>query len=191
MPILKPDHSLKDMRQAVIAELLKGSVKKNHPFQNTVLSTIDGKKTASRWVVFRKLTDQETYLIFTDYRSDKVSQLKKNAQCALLFYHNRQGLQVRINGKAVIHHEDDLTKKYWPGIKGSSVKNYTTEVAPGTPITKQEEGLKWDAEFGDKHFAILEILPEKMDVLQLDRDGHIRVGFTREQEDWKGSFLVP
>lgn len=191
MPILKPDHSLTEISQTVVAELRKGSVQKKHPFQNVVLSTIDGDKAASRWVVFRKLTADQNFLIFTDFRSDKVGQLGKNPNCTLLFYHNRQGLQVRINGKAKIHHQNELTKKFWPGVKGNSAKNYTTVLPPGSPISSQKQGEKWDMEFGDEHFAILEITPNEMEVLQLGREGHIRANFIREKEDWKGRFLVP
>lgn len=191
MSILKPDHSLTEIRQRVIAELLKGSAQKKHPFQNVVLSTIENSRPASRWVVFRKLTDHESFLVFTDSRSDKVVQLEKNPNCALLFFHNRQGLQVRINGKAVIHHQDDLTKKYWPGIQGSSAKNYTTKLPPGTEIASKEEGYNWENDSDGRHFAILEIIPHEMEVLQLYRDGHIRAGFTKKNGDWKGTFLVP
>jgi len=191
MPILNRDLSLSDIQEAVWVELRKGAVQKKHPFRNLVLSTIDGEKAASRWVVFRKLTDADSFLIYTDCRSDKVSQIQKNPNCALLFYHNRQGMQLRVNGQAKIHHQNELTDKYWPGVKGSGAKDYTTELPPGTPISSKDEGNKWDEDQNDKNFMILEIIPEEIDVLQLNRDGHIRVQFTKEKNEWVESFLVP
>jgi len=191
MPVLKPDHSLSEILQTVKAELRKGSVQKKHPFQNVVLSTVNENKVASRWVVLRKITEEENFLIFTDHRSDKVAQIKKNSNCTLLFYHNRQGLQIRVNGSAEIHHQDALTEKYWPGVKGSSAKNYITKLPPGTEIASKEEGYNWENNPDGRHFAILEIVPEQMEVLQLGKEGHIRAVFTRKKEDWVGTFLVP
>jgi len=191
MSILKTDHSLSEIRQTVLAEFRKGSVQKKHPFKNVVLSTIESERPSSRWVVFRKLTDGESFLVFTDSRSDKVDQLEKNPNCSLLFYHNRQGLQIRVKGKVKIHEENEMTEKYWPGVKGSSAKNYTTVLAPGTEIASTEEGYKWENNPDGSHFTILEIIPNDMEVLQLGRDGHIRAGFRRIKDCWKGSFLVP
>jgi len=191
MPILNPDQTLSDIQKAVWRELRKGAAQKKHPFRNLVLSTIDGEKVASRWVVFRKLTDADSFLIYTDCRSDKVSHVQKYPNCELLFYHNRQGLQVRVNGKAKIHHQNELTDKYWPGVKGSGAKDYTTELPPGTPISSNKEGNNWDKEQDDENFMILEIIPEELDVLQLNRDGHMRARFVKANSSWEGTFLVP
>jgi len=191
MPILKPEHSLSEIRQVVISELAKGAVKKKYPFGNVVLSTLEGEFARSRWVVFRHFTDAGNFLIYTDLRSDKIRQIESNPNCTLLYYHNRQGLQVRVNGKAKIHNQNELTAKYWPGVKGNSAKNYTTEKAPGTPISSISEGEEWNEALNDKYFSILEIAPTEMDVLQLGREGHIRARFIKEDGDWKEDFLVP
>ena len=192
MPLLTPDQSQKEMLQAVLAELRKGAVQKKHPFHQLVFSTIKGDQAESRWVVFRKLTSDNHFLVFTDARSEKVEELRQNPNTTLLFYHPRQGLQVRIKGKAQLHHRDQLTTTYWPGVKGSpGAKSYQSVQSPGHPIDSIEEGKSCDAELDDTHFMIIEVMPQQIEVLQLDREQHIRVGFEKVGDDWKGMFLVP
>ena len=145
----------------------------------------------SRWVVFRKLTSEQNLLIYTDLRSEKIKNLKKNSNCGLLFYNNKQGLQIYFNTKSIIHQNNKLTKKYWHGIVGSSSENYTTIYPPSSPINNINEGHKTNKDLNDKYFSIIELCPTNMSVLQLSRDGHIRATFNKINNEWEGSFIVP
>ncbi len=192
MPLLTPELSLDEMLKSILDEFRKGAVLKKHPFHQLVLSSSGGEYVSSRWVVFRKLTPENQFLIFTDARSEKVKELQQNPNASLLFYHPRQGLQVRINGKAQLHHHDQLCTTYWPGVKGSpGVKSYQTVQAPGEPIFSVNEGNKTNPELEDKHFMIIAVEAHHIEALQLDRDEHIRVNFEKDVNRWKGTFLVP
>ena len=191
MSIILPSYKLDDIINIVFSELEKGASKKKHPFKNVVLTTVNKKMPISRWVVFRKLTSQQNLLIYTDFRSEKIKNLEKNSYCGLLFYNNKQGLQIYFNTTSTIHQKNDLTKKYWHGIVGTSSENYTTKYPPGSPINNIDEGHKIDKDLKDKYFSIIELCPIKMSVLQLRRDGHVRASFTKINNEWKGSFIVP
>lgn len=191
MALLFPHHTLAAIPSLLFAELRTGTVKKKHPFRNVVFSTVHKGLPQSRWVVFRKLTEAQRLLIFTDARSGKVAELNAQPQCGLLFYHDRQGLQLRIDGTAVLHHQDALTQKYWPGVHGSSAKNYTTVLPPGSPIADTATGNQWADDPTDRFFNIVEIIPNRMEVLQLDRVAPIRAEFVRNGTEWEGQFLVP
>ncbi len=191
MALILPQHTLAEIPNILFTELRKGSVQKKHPFRNVVFNTVSGNLPKSRWVVFRKLTENASFLIYTDARSEKVTELKENSNCALLFYHNRQGVQIRFEGTALIHQQDELTKKYWPGIQGNGLKSYTTVLPPGTQIEDKAKGNQWLDDPSDLFFNIIEVIPSKIEVLQLDRTAHIRAKFVRDSENWKGTFLVP
>ena len=191
MALILPHHTLEAIPNILFSELRKGTVQKKHPFRNVVLSTVNKGLSKSRWVVFRKLTENHRLLIFTDARSEKVVELGENASCGLLFYHNRQGLQIRFDGTALIHQQDEWTKKYWPGVQGGGVKNYTTVLPPGSPINDKAEGNQWHEDPTDRFFNIIEFIPNRIDVLQLDRVAQIRAEFVRVAENWDGTFLVP
>lgn len=191
MAIVLPHHTLQEIPTLLFAELSKSTVHKKHPFRNVVLSTVNKELPKSRWVVFRKLTSEKTFYIYTDARSEKVTELTINSNCGLLFYHQRHGLQIRFEGVAQIHQQNALTHTFWPGVMGNSAKNYTTTLPPGTPIESVESGNSFLKETTDTHFVIIEIIPQRMEMLQLGRDGHIRASFKRVNEEWQGTFLVP
>ena len=191
MPIILPNHKLEEIPSIVFSELRNGISRKKHPFKNVVLTTINEKIPMSRWVVFRKLTSEQNLLIYTDFRSEKIKNLKKNSNCGLLFYNNKQGLQIYFNTKSIIHQNNKLTKKYWHGIVGSSSENYTTIYPPSSPINNINEGHKTNKDLNDKYFSIIELCPTNMSVLQLSRDGHIRANFNKINNQWEGSFIVP
>ena len=100
-------------------------------------------------------------------------------------------MQVHFNASYKIHHNNELTKKYWQGIAGSSSENYTTFYPPSTPINTINDGHKIDKNLSDRYFSIIEFYPSDMSVLQLSREGHVRANFIRVDNKWKGSFIVP
>ena len=134
---------------------------------------------------------EQNLLVYTDSRSEKIKNLRKNPNCGLLFYNNRQGLQIYFNAVSTIHQKNELTKKYWQGIVGKSSENYTTVNPPGSPINSIDKGHITDKDLNDKHFSIIEFIPVNMKILQLSRDGHIRVNFVKINNEWEGSFIVP
>ena len=191
MSIILPDNTLEEIPSIVFSELRKAASRKKHPFKNVVLTTVNEQTPISRWVVFRKLTLEQNLLVYTDSRSEKIKNLRKNHNCGLLFYNNKQGLQIYFNTIPTIHQKNELTKKYWQGIVGTSSENYTTMHPPGSIINSIDEGHKIDKSLSDKHFSIIELDPVKMSILQLSRGGHIRANFCKINHSWKGSFTVP
>ena len=191
MSIILPDNTLEEIPSIVFSELRKAASRKKHPFKNVVLTTVNEQTPISRWVVFRKLTLEQNLLVYTDSRSEKIKNLRKNHNCGLLFYNNKQGLQIYFNTVPTIHQKNELTKKYWQGIVATSSENYTTMHPPGSIINSIDEGHKIDKSLNDKNFSIIEFDPVKMSILQLNRDGHIRANFCKINHSWKGSFTVP
>ena len=191
MPIILPNHKLEEIPSIVFSELRNGISRKKHPFKNVVLTTVNEKTPMSRWVVFRKLTLENNLLIYTDSRSEKIKNLRENSSCGILFYNHKQGLQIYFSTVSTIHQNNELTKKYWQGVVGTSSENYTTIYPPSSPINNIYEGHKTEKDLNDKHFSIIELRPINMSVLQLSRDGHIRANFSKANNYWEDSFIVP
>ena len=134
MPIILPNHKLEEIPSIVFSELRNGISRKKHPFKNLVLTTVNEKTPISRWVVFRKLTLENNLLIYTDSRSEKIKNLRENSSCGILFYNHKQGLQIFFSTVSTIHQNNELTRKYWQGVVGTSSENYTTIYPPSSPI---------------------------------------------------------
>ena len=182
---------LDEIWKIVQLELKKGPSVKRHPFRFVVLSTEHHGEVNSRWVVFRKYTNDSKLLIYTDARSKKCAELKENPNASLLFYHDRHKLQIRVHAKASIHQQDELNAKYWPGVKGSKPGDYLSKLSPGERISDRAMGFEKERELDDRYFAILEFDLHKIDVLQLNGDRHIRAEFKKTDEEWESTFLVP
>ena len=84
-------------------ELRKGTSKKGHPFRYFTLATIgQGPIPRLRTVVLRRVSEDFKLIFYTDRRSKKIQHIKENSSVSLLFYHPKQLLQLKIEGKADI-----------------------------------------------------------------------------------------
>ena len=82
----------------------------------------------------------------------------------------------------------EVLQKYWSGVQPTSRKDYTTSTAPGSLISNPDtvEYLE------DKnYFTIIEVTLSKIEYLKLKRPNHLRILFSKEENDWDGQFLVP
>ncbi len=189
--LIEEEHALDEIKHICFQELNRGAKARKHPFRFVTLALAYQNKPSSRWVVHRKFTAEQHVLIFTDNRSDKMKALKANPEASLLYYHDRHSLQLRLEGKITIHHQNEISRKYWPGVKGSGAKDYISVLPPGTPIKSPTAAFNWSDDLDDTHFVVLEFKTESLDVLQLNRGRHIRALFNKTENGWEGSFLVP
>ena len=117
-----------------------------------------------------------------------MADLQNTPSCSALFYHPKKLLQLRIRGTAEIITDQSQIATYWHTVQEASKKDYTTSSAPGSPI-KNPDAVTYMEE--ENHFCPVKIIPSSMEYLQLKRPNHLRVLFTRADDDWKGAFLVP
>ena len=170
-------------------ELRKGTSKKGHPFRFFTLATIgQGSIARLRTVVLRRVSEDFKLIFYTDRRSKKIEHIKHNSGVSLLFYHPKQLLQLKIEGKAEIVTDSEALQKYWSGIQPASRKDYTTSAAPGSPISNPDT---LDYLEHRNYFTIIEVTLSKIEYLKLKRPNHLRILFSKEDGEWDGAFLVP
>lgn len=170
-------------------ELKKGTSKKGHPFRYCTLGTVGLGTTARlRTIVVRRVSDDLKLVFYTDKRSKKIGHIKENNTVSLLFYHSKKLLQLRIEGKAKIVSDAEDLQKYWSGVQPASRKDYTTTLAPGSPVS-DPDAIEYLEE--KNHFAIVEIEPFKIEYLKLKRSNHLRILFSKEDGEWGREFLIP
>lgn len=169
-------------------ELINGHAKKKHPFRYFTLATIENNKPQQRTVVLRKTLTDLSLIFYTDKRTPKIAHLQQNASCSALFYHPKKLLQIRVNGTAALITNKEEIAKYWHTVQKASKKDYTTKVAPGTPIKNPDE-TAYTLE--ENYFCPVKIIPTSIEYLQLKRPNHLRILFSKTAKDWSGEFLVP
>jgi 3-hydroxyisobutyrate dehydrogenase len=184
------DHSLADLEQDCWSRLVTGAVKSRTPFHTPSLRT----------VVLRKTLPEERELRFhTDIRSPKWNELLINPSMSALFYDASERIQLRVKGKTVLHHTDDMTAKAWQTTSLSSRKCYLTQFSPSSFTDSSTSGLTEaieyenftleDSEVGYENFGIVSIHVQSIDWLWLNHAGHRRAFF--DYEKGVNSWMVP
>ncbi|MEM9984261.1 MAG: pyridoxamine 5'-phosphate oxidase family protein [Bacteroidota bacterium] len=182
--------------------LRRGAVDAKSPYHSASLVSYDGARPQARQVILREVDSPAASLtLHTDIRSPKVDQIKAFPLVSWLFWHPKQRIQLRMHGKATVHHLDDQTQAAWQSLSPSSRLNYSSQLPPSQFIETWEAGKEVQATYEDlakcstddwyPHFAVIQTHLSSFEYLQLRREGHLRAHFDWQQDSWRGQWLVP
>ncbi|MDB9755279.1 pyridoxamine 5'-phosphate oxidase family protein [Winogradskyella sp.] len=174
--------------EEVKRELISGPSKKRHPFRYFVLATDSNGKPKQRTVVLRKVLPDLSLVFYTDSRTDKLKDLKLNNQFSALFYHPKKLMQIRIEGHAALITDKDQIATYWHTVQEASKKDYSKTLAPSTTINNPDV-VDYTTE--NHYFCPVKLIPNNIEYLRLKRPNHLRIAFSKKNDDWSGTFLVP
>lgn len=180
---------LDKIRTKAAEELKLGVEQHQHAFRFASLASIRHTYPKSRNIVLRAVKNDFDLFFYTDCRSNKVKDFRKNPNVSVLFYNHKKLFQLEIRGQVKIISDPDVLDFHWQKIKTKSTKDYTTKKAPGTPI-KNPNNIEYFE--GSKNFCVIKVLAENIEVLQLKRPNHIRSRFFKDEDSkWIGEFLNP
>jgi general stress protein 26 len=174
--------------QNVLHELHRGALDPKHPFRFLTLATSGAQFPQVRTVVLRHMSPAMEFLVYTDVRTAKVRDLLETPRVSLLFYHPKKQVQVRVKAIATLHLEDALAQEHWKRVSEKRQSEYKSALAPGTGIETPDLG--WETQSESAHFSVLKFSPLSIEVLQLAREGHLRMQFELAA-GWQGTWLVP
>jgi len=182
--------------QKKIWSLLKDAVKnRNSEFRTPVFICGDDKDLDGRVVVLRKADPDNNFIQFhSDIRSSKISKIKNNPSCSILFYGKEEKIQLRLKINCEINYKNDITKESWEKTGHVSRKCYLVTNSPGTTSQKPTSGLngkfndfnftKEESEQGYKNFCVIRCKIRSIEWLYLASKGHrralIKLGKTNE-----------
>jgi len=174
--------------QNVLHELHRGALDPKHPFRFLTLATSGAQFPQVRTVVLRQLSSTMEFLVYTDVRTAKVRDLLETPRVSLLFYHPKKQVQVRVKAIATLHVEDALAQEHWKRVPEKRQSEYKSGLVPGTSIETPDLG--WETQSESAYFSVLKFSPLSIEVLQLAREGHLRLQFELAA-GWQGTWLVP
>ena len=159
---------------------------KKNPFRFFTLSTVAHNGSPnSRTVVLRDFNkDNFTFTIYSDYRSQKITELNSDCRAQLLFYDAKRSVQVVVSVNCISIIKNENTFKSIPNY---SKKDYLSKLAPGDIITSPDA---IDYEKKLNYFTELELQATAIDYLQLKRNNHLRIKYI-SSDGWSGVFLNP
>jgi hypothetical protein len=180
-----------------------GTLDRKHPFHTPVFATVGENCVPSvRVVVLRRFWRKPPRLAFhTHIGSPKIREIQSNNRVSWIFYHVEDKLQVRIDGKATIHTDDDLAEEQWLATGFFSRRCYTGE-SPSQLSKKPTNGLpenlmereptKEESEIGRANFVVVSSSIDSIDCLELDFKGNRRSLFKwKESGELETSWLTP
>ena len=167
--------------------LIRAVKDRRHTFHTPVFCNVDNQNSIeSRVVVLREFDSQNMVLNFhTDFRSPKVSSLKKNNNSLFVFYDQKLKIQLRIKTISSINNQNTIAEEMWEGIQLISRKCYLTEKTPSSVTTLPEDGINEslkgreptleESEKGYKNFTVIQNQIQQIDWLYLAASGHRRL----------------
>ena len=193
-------YHLPQLEQDCWDRLVTGAVKSRTPFHTPSIATLHQGDVSLRTVVLRKTLPTERELRFhTDIRSPKWQELSQDPSISALFYDAIDRIQLRVKGKAVLHHTNEITAEAWQKTSLSSRKCYLTLFSPSSFTDVSTSGLSEDiehenftlaeSEMGYSNFGIVSIQVQSIDWLWLNHAGHRRAFF--DYEKGVNSWMIP
>lgn len=185
----RPGAPLDALHAAAWTLLAQGAANAAEDCHWPVLASVAAPSAAdARVVVLRRADRARGELeVHSDARAHKLVQLHAAPGACLVFHDRRRGLQLRAWGEAAIHVGDPVARRAWDALAPSTHRTYLAPRAPGeateVPDPNRPEGLAdalpdaARAEPGFAHFAAIVLHVQRLEWLELDRDGHRRARF--------------
>ena len=189
MSLIEAKDNLDDIKFAMLNALKRASSDNKSAFRYIIFNTISKGFPNSRYVVLRKFKiETQELFIYTDFRSTKISEIQENPLVSVLAYDKQKNCQIKLKGEISIHHEDEIALEHWNSLHGGK-ESYNTEKKPGAEVNSLKEAHQMKSEFDDVYFAVIVLKVSQAEILQLNKEGHIRALF--DFEEGKSSYLVP
>jgi len=180
--------------------LQRGVADRNEDFRLPVVIVSSTDSAEGRIVVLRGAFKDKNILRFhTDFRSSKLKSLRENNKIYFVFYNKKRKIQVRAEGVAIVHKDNEITKEAWTKTQMMSRKCYLSPQAPGDFINDSASDLSKDmgneiptyeqSEMGYKNFCVIESKIKSFEWLYLASQGHRRAKFMLDEN--KSTWLVP
>ncbi len=192
--------NLKEIQNKYWSMLDDAVTNRGSPFRIPVFICSDQNTTDGRIVVLRKSDRQKNLLQFhTDYRSSKVSIIKKNNNASLVFYDKEEKIQLRIKVECIINNQNLISEESWKKTQHISRRCYLTDDAPGTISNNPTSGMiskledfdytMEQSEDGYKNFTVIQCKIQSIEWLYLAAKGHRRAKFDIEKKE--ETWLIP
>ena len=162
-------------------------------FHTPVVSSIKGKEVVSRVMVLREFNLANKMMRFhTDYRAAKIKQFTENNNVSVIGYDPDLKIQIKLQGKIRVHHDDEVAELAWKESNGRSKKCYSIKDGSTKEILEPSDYdiQDFEVEDGYENFAVLIFNFNTLEFLYLKSSGHRRA-IHRWEDDLKSTWLVP
>ncbi len=196
-PLSGASHELIEALDDAWGELVRGATSRRAGCHTVTLATtgLDGVPEL-RTVVLRHASPSErTLRIHTDIRARKVAEVMARPAVAVLAYCATRKLQIRVNGTATVHHNDDIARSAWEKTQAMSRRCYRILLGPGTVLADPSDEPEVPDEplhpdHGFEAFAVVKIHVSRLEWVALAFEANRRARYTWDQDRMTATWLI-
>ena len=162
-------------------------------FHTPVVSTMYENKIVSRVMVLREFNFDKKILRFqTDNRAAKIDNLTKNPSSTVIGYDADLKIQIKMQGQAKVHIDDEVAKIAWNESTPRSKKCYSVKGGSSKKIENPGDYdiTNFEVEDGYQNFAVIIFNFLSLEFLYLKSSGHRRA-LHDWYDDYSSTWLVP
>ena len=162
-------------------------------FHTPVVSTMYENKIVSRVMVLREFNFDKKILRFhTDNRAAKIDNLTKNPSSTVIGYDADLKIQIKMQGEAKVHIDDEVAKIAWNESTPRSKKCYSVKGGSSKKIENPGDYdiTNFEVEDGYQNFAVIIFNFLSLEFLYLKSSGHRRA-LHDWYDDYSSTWLVP
>ena len=162
-------------------------------FHTPVVSTMNENKIVSRVMVLREFNFDKKILRFhTDNRAAKIDNLTKNPSSTVIGYDADLKIQIKMQGHAKVHIDDEVAKIAWNESTPRSKKCYSVKGGSSKKIENPGDYdiTNFEVEDGYQNFAVIIFNFLSLEFLYLKSSGHRRA-LHDWCDDYSSTWLVP
>ena len=162
-------------------------------FHTPVVSTMNENKIVSRVMVLREFNFDKKILRFhTDNRAAKIDNLTKNPSSTVIGYDADLKIQIKMQGQAKVHIDDEVAKIAWNESTPRSKKCYSVKGGSSKKIENPGDYdiTNFEVEDGYQNFAVIIFNFLSLEFLYLKSSGHRRA-LHDWCDDYSSTWLVP
>ena len=162
-------------------------------FHTPVVSTMNENKIVSRVMVLREFNFDKKILRFhTDNRAAKIDNLTKNPSSTVIGYDADLKIQIKMQGEAKVHIDDEVAKIAWNESTPRSKKCYSVKGGSSKKIENPGDYdiTNFEVEDGYQNFAVIIFNFLSLEFLDLKSSGHRRA-LHDWNDDYSSTWLVP
>lgn len=107
----------------------------------------------------------------TDARAAKARDIARTPAASLLAWSSADGLQLRFEGTARLHRDDDLARARWAALSANARATYGLRATPGAPLADPADRAHLPPDEQFRQFAVILLALDTVDVLRLGPHG--------------------
>jgi pyridoxamine 5'-phosphate oxidase len=157
-----------------------------------VVATVSDGAPDARVIVVRSVDRAAHSLtVYSDRRAAKIAVLAAAPRVAVTGYDTATRLQLRLHGTATVATAGADIDAAWAALTPFGRSAYQNVEPPGTPVPHPLGPPVLPADGGRAAFAVITIVVDRFEWLDLAVPGHRRGLHVRDGGGWKGCWLVP